>query len=356
MPRHTNAQEDDIVFEDLHGVTDDADLTMEVDLDSSGDDDGITRTSSSDGTATGDDDDFDDDPSSTRSRGSDDEDDADRGDDGFSKKFDARLKREQRAKRRERQRAEQAEAENARLQNELRRQKKQANRASGDDDIDQRISTTESELEQAFEDGDTKRQVRLTRQLSDLSAEKLAARYVDDDDDDQTQMQSRSPTRNDLADDWVDSHSDWYGQRGYARLTRIARDIDKDVHADGFDPQDDEYYDELNSRLMEQVPELFDEDGNPDPDGMKERRASGRRDGRRRDGGADRKDKRSRSTVASADDASRDSNQNRNRNSSKVELNQTDFENMRRFGLNPKDPKQVREYALNKRQVEMEDS
>ena len=361
MPRHSNAQEDDIVFEDLHGVSADDDLTLEVDLDAEGDDDGITgrtRTSSGDGTATGDEDDFDDE-ARQRGQSDDDDNDPDGRDDGdrFSKKFDQRLKREQRAKRRERQRAEAAEAENARLQAELRKQKKQ--RTSGEaEDIDKRITDIEADLEQAFEDGDTKKQVRLTSQLSDAKAEKIAARFVDDDDDDddQTQQPPRGRQRNELAEDWIDSHSDWYDKRGFSRVTRIAKEIDREVFDDGFDPQDEEYYDELNSRLMEQVPELFDEDGNPDPDGMKDRRASGRR-GRtkQRDDGAGRKEKRSRSTVASADDSSRDSAPRRG-NSSKVELNSTDFENMRRFGLDPKDPKQVKEYALNKRQVEMEEA
>ena len=353
MSRNQQAA-DDIIFEDLHGVADDEGTVVEVDLDAS-DEKAVTRktrVSEDDGTPTGDDHDDIDYGTSDKDGGSDDDesDDGDRDsrDDRFSKKFQARLKREQRAKRRERDRAEKAERDNDRLRKQLKR----ASRSDSEDkdkDLERQIETVESELEQAIEDGKSKEQVRLSSRLTDLKAERIAAKYTSDDDDDDDpddDASSTTPRKNELADDWVDRHSGWYGQRGFGRFTTLARRIDKEVSEDGFDPFDEDYFEEMDRRLMEEAPELFDEDGEPvDEPPPRSSRKQTRQAGRKQD---------KRSPVASADDASRDKNPKPS--SSKVELGPTEFANMRRFGLDPRNPDHVKEYAMNKRQADLEEA
>lgn len=343
MPRQQ--QTEDIVFEDLHGDAEADDSTVEVDLD--GEDGGsIThkaRTSTEDGEPTGGNDGASIDYGDTS--GDDDADDGgepgegDRGDDRFSKKFEKRLDREQRAKRRERDRADTAEADNARLRKQLAKKRGSSNEDKGRD-LDRQIDQLEVDLTEAIEKGDTKSHVRLNGQLTDLKAEKIALKYVpEDDDDDGLDDSPATPPRNNLADEWMDDHSDWYGKKGFLRQTRLANRLDKEVHADGFRPSDEDYFEELDNRLREAAPELFDDDGDPAPPPRKTQRQ--RRDGKPR------------SPVASADDASRNSNPRTNPN--KVDLGPIEFANMRRFGLDPNNKDHLKEYALNKRQTDAEE-
>ena len=347
-----SAEPDEIVFEDLHGVTDEESGTLEIDLDAK-DDTGITRrarTSTDEGTPTGDED-FDAiDYGSGKTPRADDGDDGNKGDedtqprDKFSKKFEDRLERERRAKRREAKARADAEAENARLRAQL----KKAKSSGGSDkiaDLDRQVADIEAQLEQAIEKGETKEHVRLTSQLTDLKAEKIAARYTADDDSDddlgEPAARTSASPRNELVGEWKDTHSDWYGRGGFERQTRLANRIDREVFADGYSPDDEEYYEELNRRLQEKMPEMFDDDsGSVSRDERGQRRA-------KRDKG--------RSPVAAADDASRDSAP-RKPTGNKVELGPVEFANMRRFGLDPKNPAHVKEYALNKRQADAEEA
>ncbi len=340
MPRQQQTEE--IVFEDLHGESENDDTTVEVDLD--GDDGGsIThkaRTSTEQGEPTGDG--SDPGPIDYSSPEGDDDGDAgegDKGDDRFSKKFEKRLDREQRAKRRERERADTAEADNVRLRKQLAKKRGSSTEDKGRD-LDRQIDTLTADLTEAIEKGDTTSHVRLNGQLTDLKAERIALKYVvDDDDDDGLVDPPPTQPRNNLADEWMDTHADWYGKKGFLRQTRLANRLDKEVHADGYRPTDEDYFEELDLRLREAAPELFDEDGDPAPP---------RKPRRQRQAG----DK-PRSPVAAADDASRNSNPSTNPN--KVDLGPVEFANMRRFGLDPNNKEHLREYALNKRQTDAEE-
>lgn len=343
MPRQQQTEE--IVFEDLHGESENDDTTVEVDLD--GDDGGsIThkaRTSTEMGDPTGDGDGGDPGPIDYSSPEGDDDGEpgeGDKGDDRFSKKFEKRLDREQRAKRRERERADTAEAENTRLRKQLAKKRGSSNEDKGRD-LDRQIDVLEADLTEAIEKGDTKQHVRLNGQLTDLKAEKIALKYVvDDDDDDGLDDTPSAPPRNNLADEWMDTHADWYGKKGFLRQTRLANRLDKEVHADGYRPSDEDYFEELDLRLREAAPELFDEDGDPaPPKGNRRRRQEG--------------DGKPRSPVAAADDASRQAASRTNPN--KVDLGPVEFANMRRFGLDPNNKDHLREYALNKRQTDAEE-
>lgn len=360
------AQTEDIVFEDLHGVADDGDQTLEVDFDSA-DGDGITvkkgaRTSSEEGTPTDDDVQFDDLRSDLRGTPADDDagdddggDDRGRDDDRYSRKFQARLDRERRAKRRAQEESDEKDRENARLRKKL----KKAQERKGDDnvaDLERQVRETETALEKAIEDGKTSDQVRLTSTLTDLKAKRIAADYVtdDDDDDDDDLDDDRSTTRrsrrqdNTLADEWRDDQADWYGRPGFERQTRVANRMDKEVFDDGFRPDEPEYFEELNRRLGEKFPDLLEFDADADDRG--DDPGKGDRRTRQRQSG-----KKGRTPVASADDASRDGSQRRS-NRNKVELGPDEFANMRRFGLDPKNPAHVKEYAANKRQIESEEN
>lgn len=344
------AGENEIIFEDLRGVSDDE--TVEVNLDADDEKNhGITRRPSTvedddpDDPDAGDDDDpdpdddpDDDDPDNDddddRRAGRDGDDDDDDGAARYSKKVRERIARERRAKEKERERAEywenKAKEADKRIADTVKREaSEKMKRATS------QIEEAENALEAAIEAGNTKDQVRLTSRLTDLKAEVIQAKYeIDNAESGSTATADAKVQPNatpEKARRWMDKHADWYGAKGFDRQTRLANRIDKEVFADGFDPNTDEYYRELNRRIRKKEPTLFDDSG---------RRRSPRRDDSRR----------RQSPVAGV--GTEDSSSRRNTRGSKVELNDADFANMRKFGLDPKDPEVLKEYARNKREVE----
>lgn len=339
-------QEEEIVFQDLGPQSEeDADI-LEVDLNAK-EGERIARharVSSDEGTPTGD---PDDDPGIDYGSFPDDE-PGDEGDeeisrdDRYSKNVRGRIGRERRVTRRERARADDAEAENVRLRKQLKKAKS-GNKEDAGLEQDRQIKSLEQQLEDAIENGKTKDQVRLSSELLDLKAEKIAAKYVvDDDDDEDDDPPARPPTRtlaSENTDDWKDKHSSWYGRPGFERFTRSANALDKEIHAEGYSAEDEDYFEELDGRLKKKFPQLFDEDGEPAQNVSRKSRKAKRSD--------------KRSPVGAADDASR--NPRPRSDSSKVIIGKTEQINMRRFGLDPDNPNHVHEYALNKRQTDAEE-
>jgi hypothetical protein len=338
--------ENEIVFEDLHGVNEDEPVT--IDLDASSKDDGITRTPADQaaGADAGGDDDirFDDlpgaqgDEPAAPAKIADDDDVSKTGDDdAYSKKVKARIQRANRGTKAAKDEADYWKGEAVRLATETyNRDKKAAERTI--EQADARIEDTQSQLEAAIEDGKTKDQVRLTSLLTDLKAEKISAEFSLDNlsPDGNVQpfsgkVQPDTSSEPKKSDQWMEDRGDWYGAKGFERQTRLANRLDKEVYKDGYDPNTDEYFEELDRRIKEKSPDLYDDvDASADdaPDSKSDKRPT-------------------RSPVAGVGGA--EGNRQRS-SSSKVELNEDDFANMRRFNLDPNDPEVLKEYARNKRE------
>jgi len=327
--------ENEIIFEDLHGIAEDEAVT--VDLDAATKDDGIIRTPAA---QVVDDDAVEDDSIefsglrdavASPAPGADDTASTGSEDDDYSKKVKARIQRATRSEKKAKQEAgywkAQAEklskAQSATSKEALERSVEQA--TSG-------ITATLTDLERAVEDGNTKEQVRLTEQLTDQKAEKIRSEILLQDLSENGNLQPFSDkvttdsTDQSLADKWTEGKSDWYKRDGFERQTRVANRIDREVFEDGYDPTTKEYFIELDLRLKEKMPDLFD----PADDGTR---------GRQRP---------TRSPVAPVGGA--DTGRQRS-SSSKIQLGEEDFANMRRFGLNPNDPEVLKEYARNKRET-----
>lgn len=341
----------EIIFEDLHGVTDDDEVSVDLDKEDE-DDHGITRkpkkTGDDDDTnknrrGQGEDDDlWDDEDDYTRKLEDDDDDEGDdddyddqgedEDDDAYSKRVKARIERERRTTQRERERADYWEqqakkAAKTAIDERVTKAKDTLKR------VDSSIEKTQENLERAIENGETKDQVRLMDELTDLKAERYQAQFEIDNppadtgepppSGDRVPPDSTQPAK---AKRWIERHSDWYGARGFERQTRLANRIDREVHADGYDPNTDEYYKELTRRIKRKAPEVFDEPG-----------------------GSRKKRRRRRSPVGGVGGAD---NARRSTRGGKVDLTEADFANMRRFNLDPNDPEVLKEYARNKREAE----
>jgi len=341
--------ENKIVFEDLHGVHEDEEMT--VDLDAATKDDGITRTPADQ--AAGDDDRDDDDIriDELRSADADDEsaadvkpddkDDASKGgeDDEYSKKVKARIAREQRAKAKERDRADYWENQaKAMAKDSYERDKKSLAREV--EQADNSYKQVQADLKRAIEDGNTDDQVRLTTQLSDLKADRVMAQSRLDDlspdgnvqpFDDKVTPEGRKSDKS-LATQWMDDRGDWYGARGFERQTRLANRLDKEVYADGYRPDSPDYFTELDRRLKEKEPSLYEDlDAAGDADTTD-----------------DKPDKRRGKQVVAP--VGGNETRRQRTSSSKVQLDKEDFATMREFNLDPNDPEVLKEFARNKAQ------
>lgn len=330
--------DNEIVFEDLHGVAEDK--PVEVDIDADMNDDGITRKpaeqAADDDVADDDDDALDASGADDKSaRDSDDDDDAssDGEDDQYSRKVKARIERERRQTQKARDEASYWKTQAEKLAKDTaKEQKDRLSRMVAQADTE--IESTQEALERAIEDGNTKDQVKLTSKLTDLKAEKIQAEMTLQDLPEDGNVPpfdgkvSPPSGKQSLADGWVEERSDWYGARGFERQTRLANRLDKEVYRDGYDPNTPEYFEELDRRLKKEAPELYDEDRASDD------RSQSQRSNRRRQ-----------SPVAGVDSQG---NKRRSGKSGKIELTEADFENMRRFNLNVNDPEVLKEYARNK--------
>lgn len=351
-------QEDVIVFEDLHGSGEDESITIDLDADTK--DDGITRTPADEAADT---DDIDDDRLQIDSLRSADRDDADEQDDDessassdseddeYSKKVQARIKREQRAKRKERDRGDANDRRATYWENQAKAIAKDSyeqTKRSLTSTVEQAGSAyvqVQSDLEKAIEDGNTKDQVRLTTRLSDLKADKVLAesRLEDLSPDGNVQPYSDKLSPSDqtsdesLADSWMKDRGDWYGANGFERQTRLANRLDKEVFADGYRPDTPDYFEELDRRIKDKEPKLYEDlDAADDADD--------------KDDTDDTKDTRRGKNVVAP--VGGNETRRQRTSSSKVELTEQDFAVMRQFNLDTNDPEVLKEFARNKREAE----
>jgi hypothetical protein len=275
-------------------------------------------------------------------------------DDEYSKKVQARIKREQRSKKKESDRADAGERRATFWEgqaNKLAKDSYERDKRSLSTTVEQAGSAMEQaevDLEKAIEDGDTKGQVRLTKRMGDLKADKVMAesRLGDLSPDGIVQPYSDKlapegkKSDDTLAATWMEDRNDWYGANGFERQTRLANRLDKEVYADGYRPDTPEYFEELDKRIKAKEPKLYDDldDAGEDTD---------------TDDTDDTKDtRRGKNVVAPV--GGNESRRQRT-SSSKVELTERDFATMRQFNLDTNDPEVLKEFARNKREAEAGD-
>ena len=128
--------------------------------------------------------------------------------------------------------------------------------------VETQLAQTEKEMARAMELGDTQAAVEAQRKLTSLSIEndrasqakmqqerqrETAAQPQQQQAQPQQQQQMRRPDRK--AEDWAEKN-DWFGQD--EAMTFAAFGIHKKlVEEEGFDPQSDDYYSELDQRISE---------------------------------------------------------------------------------------------------------
>ena len=188
---------------------------------------------------------------------------------------------------REAERREQAAVQFAQgVQREAQTQTQRANQldsgyvAEFGDRVAAQITETKNELKQAMDLGDVDKQVEAQAKLSRLSIEEeraashkaqrerlqqeMQARGVDPNQPQMPQQMSRQapPPRepDPKATDWAEKNT-WFGSDEPMTLTSFS--IHRKLMEEGFDPQSDSYYSEVDKRMRETFPHKFEQQVSP---------------------------------------------------------------------------------------------
>ena len=188
---------------------------------------------------------------------------------------------------REAERREQAAVQFAQgVQREAQTQTQRANQldsgyvAEFGDRVAAQITETKNELKQAMDLGDVDKQVEAQAKLSRLSIEEeraashkaqrerlqqeMQARGVDPNQPQMPQQMPRQapPPRepDPKATDWAEKNA-WFGSDEPMTLTSFS--IHRKLMEEGFDPQSDSYYNEVDKRMRETFPHKFEQQVSP---------------------------------------------------------------------------------------------
>ena len=155
----------------------------------------------------------------------------------------------------------QIQEKNAQLSARLERLE-QGSKKSSENQFNQRYAQTKAALTKAVEEGDTEAQVNFQEQMADMRASMRIAQMQKQ----QRAQQAKQPTARraqqvaqepapEKAMSWWEKNN-WFNSQGYERETAAARAIDVQLDLEGFDKNEQEYYDTLNNRLHNVFPEL----------------------------------------------------------------------------------------------------
>lgn len=134
---------------------------------------------------------------------------------------------------------------------------------SAEEQINSRIAMAKDAYRTALESGDTDRIVMAQEALSnaqtDASTLKIAKRYEQPKQEQvvqqqQVQQPQQSAQYDRLAVDWA-GRNPWFGQDQV--MTTLALEVDAELKAEGYDPSDEDFYQEIDSRLRGKFPQRF---------------------------------------------------------------------------------------------------
>lgn len=213
-----------------------------------------------------------------------------------------------------------------------------------DDEYASREDELTAEMEQAMEDGDTKKTARINSQLIALNSEKQAKKaaaeasvsVIEDLNADEQPTGDRPASKR--ATEFIRRNESWWRDPDHDDAEDYARRLDKKLVAMGFNPEEDPYWERFNHNFDKKFPDLRVKDPDDIDIDLDEEADDKPNRGRRRSpvaqpGGAG---SQRRSTGGGG---------NNNQSGSKVTLTQAHKANMVRFGLDPTDPEHCANYA-----------
>jgi len=148
------------------------------------------------------------------------------------------------------------------LQNRLNRLE-EGSVKQAETNFQERYNQTKQALAKAIEEGDTEAQLNFTEQIADMRS----AFRIQQMQEQARAAQSASPTVGKaeqevsnpappLAMKWWEENT-WFNARGFEKESAVARSIDVQLDAEGYDKNSPDYYKTLNNRLRKLYPELI---------------------------------------------------------------------------------------------------
>ena len=148
------------------------------------------------------------------------------------------------------------------LQNRLNRLE-EGSVKQAETNFQERYNQTKAALAKAIEEGDTEAQLNFTEQIADMRS----AFRIQQMQEQARAAQSASPTVGKaeqevsnpappLAMKWWEENT-WFNARGFEKESAVARSIDVQLDAEGYDKNSPDYYKTLNNRLRKLYPELI---------------------------------------------------------------------------------------------------
>jgi hypothetical protein len=182
-------------------------------------------------------------------------------DPNFGPKIEKRIKKLVSQRRDAEVQVKSIQEENAQLIKRIERLEK-GSQQNNQQAFNKKYADTKAALTKAVEEGDTEAQVNFQEQMADMRA----AMRIAEMQKQQRAQQAASPTvgrAQQVAQDpapekamaWWQQNN-WFNAQGYERETAAARAIDVQLDLEGFDKNEQEYYDTLNNRLHNVFPEL----------------------------------------------------------------------------------------------------
>jgi hypothetical protein len=233
---------------------------------------------------------------------------------------------------RERRLREESDANYKDLKSEVDDLRAQLNKTASDEEFNSTKSKLEGEitgirtdLTAAIEAGDSAKQVELQDKLAEKRGELIAARTLYEGA--KTAAEAKKTTSSTIVQrkvqQWVRKHPRFNRDPEFGEIARV---IDKQVARDGYDPETDEFYEEVDKRLAKRFP---DEYKGQRKEG--ERRNKPPSQGFRREAGGPKTKQIGNFEVRGG----------------KIKLTESQVKNMRTFGFDPSNAEDVRDYISN---------
>lgn len=194
-----------------------------------------------------------------------------------SRQQDKRSKRESRSQRRIRELIEEREHLAQELENIKRQTKEQLSktktnaRASKEavrESLGSQVENIKKQLKKAIEEGDSESVVELQSSLHDTQIKLAAVSYelqgdVDeaDEKEDKTNTQTKPRGPSPKALDWVKEHPEFNSDPVFHGAAMM---VNNTLIREGYNPDSDDFYEELNDRLSTRFPEIFDNEDEDD--------------------------------------------------------------------------------------------
>ena len=211
-----------------------------------------------------------------------------------------------------------------------------------------KVATLNGQIDEAVEEGDSKKVSQLTAQLSELTAENVVKREAlkrkqdehDEPDDLNAEAKPRVIAR---AKDWL-AEQEWWDDPEHAAVKRYVNRLDRALQEKGYDPNDDDFYIQLEEAVEKKHPGIIvrtmddldlDDDADDEFSDIPSKTQSRKKRQRRAAGKSPTGDK----TEQTGNNAAR----KRGGKKSKT-LNRNQIANMRMFGMDPNNKEHVEAY------------